>query len=85
MQFTFKEYENLINLLRDNGYHIVQYSDCYNSEDRLVILRHDVDLSVEKALSFAKLEHDLGVVSTYFILLSSFWYNIADEHTRKCI
>ena len=35
-------------------------------EDRFVILRHDVDKLPEKSLKTAKIEHDLGIESTYY-------------------
>jgi hypothetical protein len=40
-----------------------------------VILRHDIDNSVEKAVKFAEIEAKLGVTSTYFVLMTSDFYN----------
>ena len=34
-------------------------------------MRHDVDLSLEKALEMAKLESKLGIISTFFIRVNS--------------
>lgn len=46
-----------------------------NSADNDVILRHDVDFSLEDALRIAKIENSLGINSTFFILLHSELYN----------
>jgi hypothetical protein len=40
-----------------------------------VIWRHDVDFSLNRALALAKIEKELGVTSTWFILLRSEYYN----------
>lgn len=84
MEFTYKAYENLIKNLIKNGYKISDYHDFINY-DKCAILRHDIDYSVNKALSFAKIENELGVKSTYFILLTAPFYNIVLKETREKI
>lgn len=80
MEFTYKAYAKLINKLKSNEYVISDYEscDCY---EKSVILRHDIDYSVDKALDFARVEHDLNVKSTYFVLVSSPFYNIVSNDT----
>ena len=38
-------------------------------------MRHDVDLSIKKALEFAEFEANIGVPSTYYILTNGEFYN----------
>jgi hypothetical protein len=38
-----------------------------NPDKRFVILRHDVDAQVQKALKMAKIDHDLEIPATFFI------------------
>ena len=38
-----------------------------NPDKRFIILRHDVDAQVQKALKMAKINHDLGISSTFFV------------------
>ena len=52
-----------------------------NSSDKDVILRHDVDASLEAALKMAELENKINVSSTYFILLSSGELQSEGEHS----
>lgn len=78
MQFTYKAYSDLICYLRDNGYTISNYHD-FDKFKKVAILRHDVDMSIDKALKMAKLEHEQRVCSTYFLLLSTDFYNVASK------
>ncbi len=75
MNFTFDDYREIITLLNTNGYHIKTYSSkpSYGKE---VILRHDIDMSIDKALDFAYFENSIGVKATYFVLITSSLYNV---------
>lgn len=84
MNFTYTAYEEMLALLKKNNYKICNYKN-YQQYKRCVILRHDVDFSLEAALRFAKLEYKNGVQSTYFILLSTSFYNIFDKNSNKII
>ena len=74
MIFTYDSYANLILILKKNGYNCTSYYN-WDKFDKSVILRHDIDTSIEKAYKFAKLEESIGVKSTYFVLLTSNLYN----------
>lgn len=82
MEFTYKAYVNLIKLIKDSGYTITDYEN-YKYSDMAVILRHDVDLSVDKALELAKIEHKLGIQSTYFVLVTSPFYNVFSRDVNE--
>lgn len=79
MEFTYSAYRGLIRLLRDEGYMVTNYHDysACRKESDIVILRHDIDSSVGKAYEMAQLENELGIQSTYFVLVTSEFYNIA--------
>lgn len=78
MQFTYRAYEKLILLLRDKGYEFSNYRK-RKTKDRIVILRHDIDYSLDKAVALAEVERGLGVSSTYFVLLTSDFYNLLSK------
>lgn len=84
MKFTYGAYRELLNLLKFSNYNIVSYDDCDNYE-KCVILRHDVDNSLEKALELAKIEYEENVTSTYFIMIASPFYNIATKRATEII
>ncbi len=49
------------------------------SEEPHVLWRHDVDLSVHRALRLAEIELEAGVRSTYFLWLHSPYYNLLED------
>lgn len=77
--FTFQGYSNLIDVLKELQYDFVDYHD-YTKSSRCVILRHDLDNSIEKAVTIADLEHERGVKATYFTLLRTDFYNPASKN-----
>lgn len=85
MEFTFAAYESLINKLKNNGYQIINYSEAKNVHGKTAILRHDVDYDLEKASIFAEFEKKLEIKSTYFILLTSDFYNINSKKSIEQI
>lgn len=82
MNFTYRDYSALIGLLRENGYALSSYVN-YPGKGKCVILRHDIDYSLEQAVKLARIEKDLGVRSTYFVLLSSDFYNPASSSSYR--
>lgn len=73
--FTLDQYIKLIRYLQQN-YRIIPFCDVRYEETPYLILRHDIDLSLRDALVMAKIEKDMGVRSTYFVLLSTKAYNL---------
>lgn len=74
MQFTYQAYRNLLILLREKNYIIRNYHN-YEEVARCVILRHDIDNSLNQAVRLAELEAAEGINSTYFVLLRTDFYN----------
>ena len=54
-EFTYQAYRELLALLRENGYETASYNDWQN-KSRPVILRHDIDNSIDKVVAFARLD-----------------------------
>jgi hypothetical protein len=73
-RFQPKTYVKLIRYL-SQFYRIVPFCEKPEENIPLIFLRHDVDVSLPPALKMARVEHDMGVRSTYFILVSSKHYN----------
>jgi hypothetical protein len=77
--FTYRWYREFLEELQSAGYEVGTVAG--GIDHGRVILRHDVDLSLEAALTMAHIEADQGVQSTYCILLTSPLYNALDgEH-----
>jgi hypothetical protein len=50
-----------------------------------LILRHDVDLSLEAALAVAEVEAEEGAWSTWFLMTRSIFYNLASSEGERAI
>jgi hypothetical protein len=53
-----------------------------NSQKPHVLWRHDIDVSPNRALRLAELEHERGLCATYFLFLHSSFYNCMEPTTR---
>ncbi len=74
--FTYQGYRDLIHLLQNHDYVFTNYHD-HQKFKRSVILRHDIDNDITKALKMAETEAEEQVNSTYFVLLRTDAYNPA--------
>lgn len=84
MLFTYDNYIKMIKLLKKKDYSFVYYNDLGKNEIRKeVIIRHDVDFSLKKCLKIAEIEYKENVKSTFFILLSTNFYNIFSKESSK--
>jgi hypothetical protein len=52
-------------------------------ENRVLYLRHDVDFSLAMAVELARINADLGVTATFFILLRGHAYNPASRRSQE--
>jgi hypothetical protein len=79
--FTLKHYfETLERATQELGYVTAPISRTFEMRNegtsRFILLRHDVDLSLDWALKMAKEEAERGYFSTYYILLHAPTYNV---------
>ncbi len=84
MRFTYEAYKELLEMIKNKGYVFTDY-DNYKKVDKPCILRHDIDYSLEKAIMLAKLENNMNVHSTFFILVSSGFYNVFSKEIKEQI
>ena len=85
--FTYKTYKRLLIALKKD-YDFTSFSKIKFSNEPIekkVLLRHDIDLSLEKALELAKIEKVLRLTSTYFLFLRNPFYNIFSEESARII
>lgn len=68
MDFTLKTYRTLLQAFLDKGYAVQPFADFLANPDngKLVVLRHDVDRKPQNALATAKVEHELGIMASYY-------------------
>jgi hypothetical protein len=81
--FDLEHYRELLGAARAGGYRWATFEREPQAGDLLV--RHDVDLSLEAALTLARLEREEGVRATYFLMTESVFYNLDSEHGRAAL
>jgi hypothetical protein len=69
MQFTYDAYRSLLEAIA-NKFEIRALCDAYEPTGKrpVLLLRHDVDISIEKAIVMACIEHDMGLASSYMLM-----------------
>lgn len=83
MAFTYRWYREFLQELRANGYRFRSFSADLGYGD--IVLRHDMDLSVEAAVTMAHIEAELGIEATYCVLLTSSLYNPHEATHREAL
>ena len=81
--FTLDHYRELLDAARAGGYRFAHFDELPGRG--VVLLRHDVDLSLEAALAMAAVEADADVSSTYFLMTESVFYNLASTEGVSAI
>ncbi len=68
MDFTLDKYQRLLAAFQQNGYSFYTYEEYCEKKtnEKFVILRHDVDLKAENSLQTAKIEYQLGIKASYY-------------------
>jgi hypothetical protein len=72
--FDLAHYRELLEAAKAGGYRFATFDKRPEPGD--LLLRHDVDLSLEAALELARVEHEVGVRATYFLMTESVFYNL---------
>lgn len=81
--FSYKHYEELMERIKEKGYKDKFFYE--PEEDKMIIIRHDIDQDLDYALKLAKIENMHGIKSNYFIWLNSPFYNIFEARSFKLI
>ncbi len=82
--FSYNEFKNLINMVQQH-LPIIDYKDVKDNTKKFCILRHDIEFSIDRAYKLAKIEKELGVVSTYTVQVRNNTYNALSEKNINLI
>ncbi len=72
--FDLAHYAEIIAAAQAGGYRFAHFEG--SPAEGSVILRHDVDLSLDAAVRMAEVEHDAGASATYCLMTESVFYNL---------
>ncbi|HEY7346663.1 MAG TPA: hypothetical protein VH620_13950 [Gaiella sp.] len=81
--FDLGHYAELLDAARVGGYRFAAFDAPPRPGD--LLLRHDVDLSLDAALRLAELERSHGATATYFLMTESVFYNLASREGAGAI
>ncbi len=70
-----EDYEALLQGFLSQNYSSVTFTN-FTGRDRELLLRHDIDYSLEHAVRLAQVEKKLGLVSTFYVLVTCPFYNV---------
>jgi len=74
MASTYEVYVQICNSFIDFGYKTSNFNNEF-SQNLELLLRHDIDASLTKAVELATVEAETNLSSTYFVLLDTEFYN----------
>lgn len=80
---SYKNYTDILKIIAASK----KLCDYWEAKDKLeyVILRHDIEFSVERAFKMSLIESEKGVSSTYFIQMANNAYNAFSQKNRELI
>ena len=81
--FSLDHYREILRAGRVGGYRFATFDRPPRRGDLLV--RHDVDLSLEAALEMAELEAEEGATTTYLLMTRSVFYNLSSHEGENAV
>jgi len=81
--FSLEHYRDLLRAARAGGYRWAGFDRAPEQGD--LILRHDVDLSLDAALAMAEVEAEEAAWSTWFLMTRSVFYKLASSEGERAI
>lgn len=82
--FTLDGYRELLGAFFELGYSTRMFHNADSAAPHL-ILRHDLDYCLEYAVPIAEAEADLGVCSSFFVLMQSEFYNTSTPNAVRVL
>jgi hypothetical protein len=84
MQNKLIEYRDLLDKFLNTGYELFPFIES-PPKDKALLLRHDIDFDLQLARDMAAVEHQIGVKSTYFLMMRSASYNLLETENAKLV
>jgi hypothetical protein len=82
MRFSLDSYRALIRTAQDAGYSPAGFHEKAR-DTRTLLLRHDIDYSLAMAVALGRVNAELGVAGTFFVLLRGHSYNALSKSSLE--
>ncbi|OPJ58355.1 hypothetical protein [Clostridium oryzae] len=83
-EFSYETYSKIIKEMKKIN-KIYNFKSADSSVKNGFLLRHDVDIDLDKAYKMCSIEKNIGITSTYFLLVTSDFYNVLSYENRKLV
>ena len=92
--FNLENYKLILSRALEVGYEFISFkkvlenknsNKLFDSDQGLILLRHDIDASLNMALKMALLEKKLNISANYFLMLRSPCYNLLSRYNDFCV
>jgi hypothetical protein len=84
-KFSFDYYRHMVGSALEQGYVVSSFAKFDPANRRTVILRHDVDYTLNGVYQLAELEAGLGVSATYMFRVHAHEYNLFAPHVLELV
>ena len=81
--FSYEEYRKIINIIQESG-RAANFREA-QTRDKFIIMRHDVEFSVDRAYELSQVEKSMGFTSTFFFQWTNNSYNILSKRNKDII
>lgn len=82
--FSKAHLAEILKEINNSGYTCSSFED-YDKSQYQILIRHDIDVSIDAALNMARVEHENAIRATYFVWTQSPFYNCLTEENIKKI
>ena len=79
--FSLENLRRILQRVKETG----RLCDFADAEEDFIVLRHDVEFSLDKAVEVARIEHEMGIEATYFVQVGNESYNPFSDRSKAII
>jgi hypothetical protein len=85
--FTLAHYRETLAAYRKAGYVVMSFDAFLENSlpHKVLILRHDIDMSLEPALRVARIDAEMGCSATFFLRLHSKYYSLLTLDSYRAV
>ena len=82
--FSFEDYREIIRAVKESGRYVPTYAQAVGKE-RFILMRHDVEYSVDRAYALSRVEESMDFRSNFFFQWTNNSYNILSKKNRDIL
>jgi hypothetical protein len=84
-QFSFAYYKHMLEVAKASGFAMSSFKDFRSLNRKSIILRHDVDYTINGVIELAEIEASVGATATYMFRVHAHEYNLFSPHVATLI